>query len=261
MPNHTPKPISLQMYTVRELTKTPDDARKVIKQVADLGYAGIEAGAPKDMTNEQFRKFVEDLGMKVSSAWAVPTPETINAVVDTAHGLGVKHLIGCWGAEHFVSKETVTKAAAHFEQAAKLLKAHGLHMLYHNHWWEFIHKIDGKYAWEIMLEQAPTLELEIDLYWASNFGQVDVAAFTRKYAKRTPLVHAKDGPLVKDQPHTAVGSGKFDITAALNATDPATLEWIVVELDYYVHGAENVMDAVRDSYKFLTSRGLAKGRK
>ena len=39
----------------------------------------------------------------------------------------------------------------------------------------------------------------------------------KRYAKQLPLLHIKDGPLVKGQPHTAVGSGKMNIPACINA--------------------------------------------
>src|SRR5438874_2373564 len=88
-------PISLQMYTVRELTKTPDDYRKIIREIASIGYAGIEAGAPADMTPLEFNRFVTDLGMVVSSIWATPKPDTVNQIVDTARAFNVKHVINC----------------------------------------------------------------------------------------------------------------------------------------------------------------------
>lgn len=252
-------PLSIQMYTVRELTKTPDDMRNVIRQIADIGYGGVEAGPPSDMSAKEFRTFVEDLGMKVSSTWALPTAETIQSVVDLAGDLGVTCLVSCWGPEHFASLDAIRETADAFERAAQLLKPHGLEMLYHNHWWEFDAKVDGRYGWDVLFDHAPTLQCEIDLYWASNFGEVDVPAVVRQYADRTPLVHVKDGPLVKDEPNTAVGHGKADMVAAVGAANPDRLQWLVVELDAYVRGHENMMEAVRDSYAYLTQSGLAQG--
>jgi sugar phosphate isomerase/epimerase len=256
-----PHPISIQMYTVRDLTKTPDDYRRVIREIADIGYAGVEAGPPADMSAGDFRKFVEDLGMTVSSAWLTPTPEDVNKVVDTARALNVKHLVGCWGPNNFTSLAEIKKTAAHFQRAAELLKPHGLEMLYHNHWWEFHHKVDGRYGWDVLFELAPDVKCQLDLYWASNFGEVDVPAVARRYAARTPLVHAKDGPLVKDQPNTACGKGKLDLEAAIGAADGPALKWVIVELDNYVGGNANMTQAVRDSYTYLTRSGLARGRK
>lgn len=252
-----PYPLSLQMYTVRELTKTPDDYRDVIRQVAEIGYGGVEAGAPADMSPAEFRRFVEDLGMKVSSTWGSPTPESVQQVVDLAGEFGVSEIVSCWGPDKFESLDLIKETAEYFERAAQLLAPHGLKMLYHNHWWEFEHKVDGRYGWDVLFELAPTLGCEIDLYWASNFGEVDVPTIVRKYAAKTPLLHVKDGPLVKGEPNTACGKGKMNLTEAIGAADPSRVKWLVVELDDYVGGHANMMEAVRDSYTYLTESGLA----
>jgi len=72
-----------------------------------------------------------------------------------------------------------------------------------------------------------------------------------------PLLHIKDGPLVQGQPHTAVGAGKMDVAGCIRAADPKRLDWVVVELDTC---ATDMMAAVRESYRFLTGQGLARGR-
>jgi len=254
-------PLSIQMYTVRELTKTPDDFRNVVRQIADIGYAGLEAGPPSDMSAKEFRSFVEDLGMKVSSTWGAPTADTVQETVDIAGDLGVSHIVSCWGPDNFTSLEEIEKTATFFEEAAQLLKPHGLQMLYHNHWWEFEHKVDGVYGWDVLFDRTPTLGGEIDLYWASNFGEVDVPAIVRKYAAKAPLLHVKDGPLVTGEPNTACGKGKMDLPAAIGAADPNMVKWLIVELDDYVGGHANMMEAVRDSYTYLTEAGLARGQK
>ena len=87
---------------------------------------------------------------------------------------------------------------------------------------------------------------------------MDVPTLLTEYRNRVPLIHAKDGPLVEGQPHTAVGSGKMDIPACLNAADPDTLQWVMVELD---NCATDMMAAVRESYDFLTGNKLAKGNR
>jgi sugar phosphate isomerase/epimerase len=75
---------------------------------------------------------------------------------------------------------------------------------------------------------------------------------------RLPILHIKDGMLEKDGPMTAVGSGKLDMPAIIGAADPTVLEWLVVELD---RCATDMMEAVRQSYAYLTAQGLATGTK
>ena len=108
------------------------------------------------------------------------------------------------------------------------------------------------------MEQAPDVFSEMDTYWASNFGRVDVPALVAKHAGRLPILHLKDGPLVQGEPHTAVGGGKMDVPALVNAADPNVLQWLVVELD---DCATDMMQAVRDSYEYLTGQGLAEGNR
>jgi hypothetical protein len=55
-----------------------------------------------------------------------------------------------------------------------------------------------------------------------------------------------------------VGSGKMDIAAVIGAADPAVLEWVIVELDAC---DTDMFEAVERSYGYLTSNGLAKGRR
>jgi len=83
-----------------------------------------------------------------------------------------------------------------------------------------------------------------------------VPAVVRQYAKRIPCLHIKDGPLVQGKPHTAVGKGKMKMAPIIAAADPKVLEWLIVELD---ECATDMMQAVRDSYAYLTGEGLAEG--
>ncbi|HEV7299052.1 MAG TPA: sugar phosphate isomerase/epimerase [Tepidisphaeraceae bacterium] len=254
-----PYPLSIQMYTVRDLTKTPEDRVKVIREIGQIGYVATEGGGGK--LTDDTRQLYRESGLKFSSWWAVPTADNVQQFIDIAKETGITHFIGSDGPDKFKDESSIKALAERYETAAQLLKPHGLQQLYHNHYWEFDIKHDGRYAWDVFFDQAPTLGAELDLYWASNFGAVDVPAVLRKYASRTPIVHVKDGPLVKDQPNTAVGKGKFDNKAAIAAADPNVLKWLVVELDNYVEGNDKMMDAVRDSYAYLTNAGLATGQR
>jgi sugar phosphate isomerase/epimerase len=251
-------PISIQLHTVRDLIKTPEGYRKTIGEIAQIGYVGIEAGIPSFMKPDEFVKFLADLGIVVTATWGMPKAENVQQFVETAKLLNIRHICGCYGPDQVKNLAEVTKTAADFEKAAQVLKPHGLEMLFHNHAWEFNKIEDGRYAWDALMELAPTLKCQIDTYWASNFGAVDVPAVIRKYRHRTPILHIKDGPLVKDQPNTAVGRGKLDNVACIKAADPAVTKYLVVEMDAC---ATDTMTAVRESYEYLVGTGLARGRR
>ena len=127
----------------------------------------------------------------------------------------------------------------------------------HNHWWEFA-TLDGKYVYDILMEEAPDMFSELDVYWTA-FGHADPVAVVTKHKARIPLLHIKDGMLEEGKHvHTAVGSGKMNMPAIIGAADENVLDWVIVELDAC---ETDMLDAVKQSYAYLTSKGLASGTK
>lgn len=250
------KPVAVQLYSLRQAAA--QDFFGVLKDVAAMGYAGVETAGLHNKTAQEVRKVVEDLGMKICSAhMALPTPETLQQTVDTVRGLGCSMIVNGRGSKEFDTLDKVKAHAELYEKGIAMLKPHGITVVYHNHWWE-MNVLDGKLAYDELMRQAPNLKGELDVYWASNFGAQDPAKICARHKARLPLLHIKDGPLVKDQPHTAVGAGKVDIAACVAAADPKVLQWLIVELDAC---ATDMATAVRESCVYLTSRGLGKGRK
>lgn len=248
------KPISIQLYSVREEAK--EDFPGVLKKIADFGYKGVEPAGLHGYAPAEIRRIVDDLGMVVSSAhMPLVTSENINETVDIAGALGFDMVISGKDSPEFETLGTIKAAATAFQTGAELLKPHGLRMGYHNHWWE-MHEIDGQLALETFLELAPDVFSELDTYWACNFGAVDVPALLARQAARCPILHIKDGPLVQDQPHTAVGAGKMDFASVIAAADESVLEWVVVELDQC---ATDMLTAVNESCQYLTASGLGEG--
>jgi sugar phosphate isomerase/epimerase len=152
----------------------------------------------------------------------------------------------------------IRATAARFQAAAEAMAPHGITFAFHNHWWEFL-KVGDVVPYDMIMELAPAACSELDVYWAA-FGGGDPAAELKKKGSRIPLLHVKDGPLTGDppDPHTAVGHGKLDMPAIISAADPNVLEWLIVELDFC---ATDMMQAVVDSYTYLTSKGLGSGRR
>jgi sugar phosphate isomerase/epimerase len=219
------KPISLQLYSVREQMNTDVDG--VLRKVADFGYAGVEfGGSVYGRDPKQFRKFLDELGLKTSSThFGVANKDNLQQILDFAGIFGNTIFVSGYRREAWDTADGIREMADAFQAGAELLKPHGLIQACHNHWWEF-QQVDGRLAIEIFLERAPGAQAQLDIYWASRFGEVDVPAFLRKWARRCPTLHVKDGPLAKDQPHTAVGSGKMDIPAVIRAADENVLQWL-----------------------------------
>lgn len=249
------KPIALQLYSVREQAK--EDFEGTLAKVAEFGYAGVEGGF-QGRTPEQVRNLLDPLGLRVAGThWAPAGEENVEEIVQLCRLLDVDCIVGGWRPrEDWDSIDGVKKIAAAYQRSAELLKPHGIKQAYHNHWWE-LQDLGGTPALAIYFQEAPDACAELDVYWACRFGEVDVPAFLGTWASRCPLLHIKDGPLVQGEPHTAVGEGKMDIPAIIDAADPAVLEWLIVELDTC---ATDMLEAVRKSLEYLVRTGLGKGR-
>ena len=249
------KPISLQLYSLRD--SAAKDFPAVLRQVAGIGYKGVEFAGLQGHNAKEIATLIDDLGLEVSSSHTgLPTPENITELADTELTLGNTRVISGFGPDAFKTVNDVKAAAAKFEQAAELLEPYGITFGFHNHWWEFS-TLDSKYVYDILMDEAPDVFSELDVYWAA-YGKADPVAVVSQYKARLPLLHIKDGMLGEGAVHTAVGSGKLDMPAIIGAADPTVLEWVIVELD---NCATGMLEAVKQSYAYLTSSGLALGNK
>lgn len=250
-----PAPISIQLYSLRE--DSAENFDKVLEKVALLGFKGVEPFNLFGMAPDAFRRRVEALGMTVSSThfpWANRSND-VNQLVEVIQALGLTRAPGGYGPDDFKDEAALARTIETTQHLVDALKPHGIKFFLHNHFWEF-DLIDGRPGYHHLQDAVPDVEFEIDTYWAANFGKSDPAAEIRRVANRTPLLHVKDGPLVKDQAHVAVGSGAMDIPALFDAVDPAVFEWAVVELD---RCDTDMWVAVAQSYKYLTDNNLAVG--
>ncbi len=253
-----PKPIALQLYTVREALA--NDFAGVVRRVADTGYVGVEpfAGAFTSTTPQEGARLFNDLGLDVIGSHApMPLGDDKNKALDLMAALGTKRLIIPWlPPEDFQTVDAIKRACERLNEANIVARANGLELLYHNHWQEY-GPVNGRYAYQVMLDYLePSVNLEIDTYWVKAAGR-DPAAVVQELGARAPLLHIKDGPAVRGQPMVAVGDGTLDIPAIIQAAENSA-EWLVVELD---ECASDMLTAVEKSYYYLTSKGLARGNK
>ena len=248
------KPISVQLYSLREASKA--DFGAVLERLSAIGYAGVEPFHPFGMTARQLRERIAGLGMQISSShwpWANRAP--LNEVVDTVKELGLTRAAGGFGPDDFKDRDAIQRTAATTNSLVEALGAHGIELFLHNHWWEY-ELLDGAPTYRLLQQLCPGVKFEIDTYWASNFGAVDVPDEITRVRDRTPLLHIKDGSLVKDQPNVAVGAGSMDVAGVIAAADINVLEWLIVELDAC---ATDMMTAVEGSFRYLTAAGLGRG--
>ncbi len=240
-----PNRIALQLYSIRK--DAEKDYESAVRKVAAMGYTAVETAGFPGSTPEKAARLFQELGLTVTSAH-VPLPVGPNQqkVLETMQALG-KPVLVCTqiGPKDVETLETIKGLCDRLNEGYEIAHANGLAYALHNHWWEF-GQVEGRLVHDIMLEQlAPGVLFEIDTYWTSVAG-VDPARVIQKLGQRAPLLHIKDGPMLKGQPQTALGEGKMDFGPILAAAQPGA--WQVVELD---ECATDMMEAVQKSYTYL----------
>ncbi len=267
--------ITVQLYSVRDLAK--DDYAGTIRAIAETGFGHVEpAGYPGTTAKDAARLF-QELGLKAPSAHTkLPVGDHKNAVIEEALLMGHRYLItGCPPRfqENYTSLDRVKAMADLYVQAADNLKPHGLQIGYHNHDWDLA-VVDGRRAYQVFLENTPGSVLyEADIFWVARAG-LDPAAFIQEIGPRGKVLHFKDGIvsaqatfktadtesgkiMVSDSiPFRAAGTGQVDLIASSKAVRHA--EYIAVELDSF---EGDMLQAVKDSYLYFTSRRIAQGNK
>ncbi len=242
-------PLSVQLYTVRN--EIAEDRDGVLRRLAELGFGAVEPFRPTE-DPAGFRKVADDRGLVVSSAHAMglldPEPGPVFEAIATL-GTDLAIVPAGIAQEDFGTREGLQRAADLLNALSEKAASHGLRLGYHNHWWEFEPKIDGVHALEVLAERlSPQVVLEIDTYWAAVAG-AQVPQLLERLGDRVVALHVKDGPIAKDEPHTAVGAGAMPVPDILAARPEA---WRVVELDSC---AGDIFEALAASHAYLT--GLA----
>jgi sugar phosphate isomerase/epimerase len=247
-------PLALQLYTVRDALAQDFDG--VVRQVAAIGYAGVEPYSFPGTTAEAAGRLFRELGLAVPSCHSpLPLGDKQNEVLDTMAAIGCGRIVSGLGQEQFQTVDLIRQSCDRFNEAQRVAADHGLSFAIHNHWWEF-QAVEGRLVYEYLLEWLhPDVTFELDIYWIQTAGP-DPATIVKQFGRRAPLLHVKDGPAVQDAPMTAVGQGTLDIPAIIAAGQGST-EWLIVELD---RCATDMMAAVKASYHYLVNEGLGHGK-
>ncbi|MBN1580179.1 MAG: sugar phosphate isomerase/epimerase [Anaerolineae bacterium] len=249
-------PIALQLYTLRE-AMAEQGFEKMVRLVADMGYVGVEPAGFPGTTPEAAGKLFQELGLAVPSAHvALPIGDSKQQVLDTMAAIGSTCIVSGKGPADFETVDATKATCELFNEASANAKAAGMQFGIHNHWWEYL-KVGDRYAYEIMLDLLdPDITFEIDTYWVQVAGP-NPAEIVSLMGARSPLLHIKDGPAVKQEPMMPIGSGVLDWPSIVKAGGSHT-EWLIVELD---RCAIDMVEAVQQSYTYLVGGGLARGNK
>lgn len=229
---------AVQMYSLRDQCKTPEELLATLEKVRELGYEGVEFAGYQSLDAAVLREKCASLGLAVVGTHNNPVElfERLDETIAFNQALGCENIVLAWAATETEEEvtELVGRLSAASEQAAKA----GVRLLYHNHSHEF-KAVGGAYP----LNRIKTsCLLELDTYWSFHAG-IDTPCYLRENRGRIGLIHLKDG---KGGRPCAIGEGENDIPAILRAAREIGAEWIVVENDDPV--PDGLSDVARSLY-------------
>ncbi|TXK81882.1 sugar phosphate isomerase/epimerase [Paenibacillus sp. N3.4] len=227
--------IGVQLYTLRD--DMAQDMEGTLRQVAKLGYEGVEFAGYYDKPADELKALLDELGLKAigSHISLERLRNNLQGEIDYLHTIGAKYAICPYvAAEDRENVEQWKAIIAECEAFAKETNKQGLQFLYHNHDFEFHFKINEEFVFDAMYVKTgeDAINVEMDVCWVQFAGQ-DPLAYIAKYAGRLPLVHFKD--FTKDEEGKLVtlelGLGDVPLKEVITAAEQAGVEWLVVEQD------------------------------
>ena len=228
--------LAVQIFTVREFTKTAEDTIRAFQKLRSQGWQAIQTSPFSFFEPGAFKRVLEDEGLILCGTHTdfERVREEMEAVVDEhllwqCQYLTVSSMPGAYrdeGAEGF------HRFAEEASEVAHKLSERGLTLCYHNHSFEF-ERFDGNSGLEILFEEGNpgSFQFEIDTYWVQH-GGCDPAAWIRKAKGRADLVHLKDMTMRgSEQLFAEVGEGNLNWSEILGACREAGTKWHIVEQD------------------------------
>ena len=229
-----PTEIALQLYTLRQFTKTPDDIARTLARVKKMGYDAVQVSAIGKIEPQKLANILKNEGLACCAThMSLERMRDETAAVIAEHQLyGCKYAaIGGTGYKD-MSAEKWQAFIDEYNGIAKKFQGTGVQLGYHNHSHELV-RYGDKRPLDMMLEKFDkSIWMEIDVYWITQGGG-DPSAWIDRCSGRIPCVHWKDMSVEPDrtQKMREVGEGNLNWPGILKACRSAGVEWYIIEQD------------------------------
>ncbi len=226
--------VGMQLYTLRELMKTPKDIAATLKQVKKIGYPAVQVSGIGPIDSTELRKICDNLDLIICASHTGydDLMKNLGAVIEKHHIWGCDQIAVPVTPDFLRNGKGYVKFAREMTAVGRKLAKAGITLSYHNHSFEF-QKFNGKLGLDLIYDNSNPefFQGEIDTYWIQHGGQ-DPAAWCEKLKGRLPLLHLKDYGVLETGPtYVEVGEGNLNWPAILKAAKKAKCLWYLVEQD------------------------------
>ena len=261
-------PVGIQLYAVKEELQA--DPATTLRTIREIGFGEVETAGFGALSGQQFRKLLEDAGLKCPSAHLQFDIGNLGAAFDQAHALGARYatsgslrevLSPAAGPGQRTAPRTRGMSLDEARRTAELANRIGeqarradLEYAYHNHDFEFAEQPDGAIGYDLLLKETdPRLvQFEIDCGWMVVGGR-DPRDYFARYPGRFPMIHVKDFlPAAQGGAHPGVelGHGMIDYGPIFAAAEKAGLKHYFAEQEGPFTRMSQI-EAARQAYEYL----------
>lgn len=249
-------PVGVQLWTLRR--ELAEDLPGTLRQVAEIGYDGVELWFQKWPEPRFLAKVLADCGLAIASAHVnlKDMLEDFPRLHDYHRAIGTSTLVIPYIPDFAkLTPDGWRKTIDDLRLAARAGRETGFTVLYHNHDFEFTTRVDDVEVFDLIFGtiEEKLLGAEIDVFYVADVGR-DPVVVLRRFDGRLKRVHLKEkatpGSPFKN---TELGRGTIDWDAVCTAAVAAGAEWFLVEQDCEGRPA---LESVRISHRFLREMGL-----
>jgi len=248
-----PNQIAAQLYTCRDLLKTPTAIAKTLARLRQIGYTAVQVSGMGPIAEEELMKILDGEGLTCCATHEPPATilDEPARVIERLRKLNTRivaypHPDGI----DLTNPESVNTWIARLDAAGAKLAQEGLTLCYHNHHMEF-RRLDGDTILSRIYQRsrAANLQGEIDTYWV-QYGGGDIVAWCQHLDGRLPLLHLKDYQITtENQPtYCEIGEGNLDFSKIIPAAEKSGCQWFIVEQDTC---PGDPVDSLARSFRYL----------
>lgn len=228
--------IAVQLYTLRDFTKTPEDLKNTFRRVKSMGYNAVQVSGigPMDPQIVKDAADNEDLTICATHIGFDRLQSDLNNVISQHKLWNCRYVgIGSMPESYRADREGYQRFAREASEYGRLLAKEGLTLIYHNHNFEF-RKYGKETGMDLLLEESDpaALQFELDTYWVQS-GGADPIQWIKKVKGRMEVVHFKDMALndQNQQIMAEVGEGNLNWKDIISACREIGTIWCAVEQD------------------------------
>ena len=255
--------IGLQMFTMRDHTRSREDYAETLRRTAELGIRSIQATKPAFFTDEEFAALIRSYGMQADSLLVregqIAGREEILRSRAALYGVDAARIDGV-PKEYRASADGYRRYAAILNEEGKICRSAGLRLMYHFHAYEW-QRFGGVCGMELLVRNTDpeNVWFQPDVYWMQCAGVEPSSALTL-FAGRAFSMHVEDyavRPLegvIESVPRrcVAVGEGNMNYRGIIAKAAEIGVARAVIEQE---ESSGDIFEDLKTNVRNLTALG------